>query len=274
MPRGLRRFQQSGQSHFVTFSCYRRQPNFTNAADYDLFPVVLEQMRRRFALRVYGYVVMPEHVHLLLSEPEQGTLAEAIHYLKLSFTKRLHSRILVQVSVQNKDANPSTGSGQALGHRQPNPFWQKRYYDRNVRNAREFGVKLRYLHRNPVKRGLVKEPGDWPWSSFRHYAFRETGVVEIESEWTARDRELKISGGSARYRWIDSEGKPKVTFEVRSDRSFLRLQKTEPPKRHDGKWHRAMVRVTHHRILLGFMFTQRQVIIRRRDKRLESSKPK
>ncbi len=77
-------------------------------------------------------------------------------------------------------------------------FWQKRYYDRNVRNAEEFTVKLRYLHRNPVKRGLVKEAGDWLWSSFRHYAFREKGVVEIELEWMARDRELQESGGVAR----------------------------------------------------------------------------
>ncbi len=59
-------------------------------------------------------------------------------------------------------------------------------------------MKLRYLHRNPVKRGLVKDPGEWEWSSFRHYAFREMGVVEIESEWTARDRELKMFGGPPR----------------------------------------------------------------------------
>lgn len=71
---------------------------------------------------------------------------------------------------------------------------QKRYYDRNVRDAAEFTVKLRYLHRNPVKRGLVKEPGDWKWSSFRHYALREIGIVEIESEWRARDRETKTEG--------------------------------------------------------------------------------
>ena len=73
-------------------------------------------------------------------------------------------------------------------------FWQKRYYDRNVRDAVEFTVKLRYLHRNPVKRGLVKEPGNWKWSSFRHYALREIGIVEIESEWTARDRKTKTEG--------------------------------------------------------------------------------
>ncbi len=72
-------------------------------------------MRRRFDMFVFGYVVMPEHVHLLLSEPEKGTLADAIHYLKLSFSKRV--RLLSQVSVQTKDAN--------LGH--GHPFWQKRY---------------------------------------------------------------------------------------------------------------------------------------------------
>src|ERR1035437_392267 len=213
MPRGLRRFHESGQSHFITFSCHRRQPKFVNAAVYDLFPPCLEDMRRRFDLRVYGYVVMPEHVHLLLSEPEHDTLAAAIHYLKLSFAKRVRSRRVTQVSVQKKDANlghrVSRKKDANLGHRvspkadadlehQLGSFWQKRYYDRNVRDAREFMVKLRYLHRNPVKRGLVKEPGDWKWSSFRHYAFRENGVVEIESEWTARDRELKMFGGPAR----------------------------------------------------------------------------
>ena len=49
--------------------------------------------------------------------------------------------------------------------------------------------KLRYMHRNPVKRGLVQHPKDWAWSSFRHYATGAEGIVEIESEWTARRRE-------------------------------------------------------------------------------------
>lgn len=59
-------------------------------------------------------------------------------------------------------------------------------------------MKLRHLHRNPVTRGLVWEAADWKWSSFRHYALREIGVVEIESGWTAADRELKTYGGPPR----------------------------------------------------------------------------
>src|SRR5438445_6023201 len=127
-------------------------------------------MRRRFEMCIYGHVVMAEHAHLLLSEPPRTRLADAIHYLKLSFAKRLRSQ-----------RSPEKSAG----------FWQKRYYDRNVRSYREFVVKSRYLHRNPVKRGLVSNLEDWKWSSYRHYAVREIGIVEIESEWTARDREQK-----------------------------------------------------------------------------------
>jgi REP-associated tyrosine transposase len=218
MPRGLRRFHESGQCHFVTFSCYRRRPYFAAAEVFDLFVQCLEDMRLRFDVSVYGYVVMPEHVHLLLSEPaafagdystaqvsaqktganlgHRALLAEAMHYLKLSFAKRARrlrssssASSCTQVSAQRTGAN----LGHLLGS-----FWEKRYYDRNVRDYYEFTVKLRYLHRNPVKRGLVRAPEEWKWSSFRHYALREVGVMEIESEWTARDRERKACGGSER----------------------------------------------------------------------------
>ena len=107
---------------------------------------------------------MPEHVPLLISEPQRETLAGAIKSLKQGAARRLLA-----------DA----------AH-----FWQKRYYDRNVRNYHEFVEKLRYIHRNPVKSGLCERAEDWDWSSFRHYASGLEGRVEIESEWTARRREM------------------------------------------------------------------------------------
>jgi putative transposase len=73
MPRGLVRIHESRQSHFVTFSCYPRQANFSSPQAYDLFVHCLEQMRRRFEICVYGYVVMPEHVHLLINETGRAT---------------------------------------------------------------------------------------------------------------------------------------------------------------------------------------------------------
>src|ERR1700752_2067299 len=83
MPWGLTRFHESGQSHFVTFCCYHRHRLFTTDASRRIFESALERVRRSFRLQVYGYVVMPEHVHLLLSEPQRGTLADALKSLKL-----------------------------------------------------------------------------------------------------------------------------------------------------------------------------------------------
>jgi len=168
MTRGLVRYQDSGQSHFLTFSCYRRMQLF-NAARLDLLLDALEKIRQDYSLRIYGYVGMPEHVHLLVSEPELVTLslATAVQALKLSVVRR----------ARHVDGSPVER------------LWQRRYYDHNVRSYTSFLGKLRYLHNNPVKRGLVQRPEDWRWSSARHYLSGEVGPVEIESEWTAHRRE-------------------------------------------------------------------------------------
>jgi putative transposase len=158
MPSHLRRYQQAHDLHFVTFSCYRRQPKLGEPAARAVFERALENTRRRYQFRVRGYVVMPEHVHLLVGEPEDGVLATALQALKQSVSRRL-----------------------AL--RSAEPFWQDRYYDFNVWTAKKEIEKLKYLHRNPVARGLVAKPEDWKWSSFRHYLTGEKDVVEIASDW-------------------------------------------------------------------------------------------
>jgi putative transposase len=157
MTKGLVRYQQAGHLHFVTFSCYRRQPHLGSAPARGTFERSLEAMRVRYDFFVAGYVVMPVHVHLLISEPKQCQLAKALQALKLS------------VAVQRSER----------------PFLQARYYDFNVHSERKRGEKLIYIHRNPVTRGQVTEPEEWAWSSFRHCWTGEPGVVEIKSTWTA-----------------------------------------------------------------------------------------
>lgn len=163
MPWSLKRFQQSRQLHFVTFSCYRRRPLLDTGSKRELFERALERTRRSYGFFVTGYAVMPEHVHFLASEPERGVLSTAIQAMKQSVARQL-----------------------AL--RGPEPFWQARYYDFNVWSERKRIEKLNYMHLNPVRRGLVGRPEDWPWSSFRHYTTGYQGIVEIESQWTARRR--------------------------------------------------------------------------------------
>jgi hypothetical protein len=88
--------------------------------------------------------------------------------------------------IHSAPLKPKSGS---IGPLISEHFWQKRYYDFNIRNYPQFVEKLRYIHRNPVEAELCERPEDWPWSSFRHYATGAEGRVEIESEWTARKRE-------------------------------------------------------------------------------------
>jgi putative transposase len=164
MPWSLKRFQATRQNHFITFSCYRRKPKLVSDKARQTFLSALERVRQSYGLCIYGYVIMPEHVHLLLNEPEHGTLAQAIKSLK-------------------------QGVARQLALRADESFWMERYYDFNVWSECKFTAKLRYIHRNPVSRGLVMKPQDWPWSSFRHYATGEVGLVEVESQWTARKRE-------------------------------------------------------------------------------------
>ena len=75
MANALHRFYGGRDLHFLTFSCYHRQPFFTDPARCDLFLKILERVRLRYRLVVVGYVVMPEHVHLLVSEPQHKTLS-------------------------------------------------------------------------------------------------------------------------------------------------------------------------------------------------------
>jgi putative transposase len=167
MTRGLVRYQETGNLHFLTFSCYHRCQYLGTAAARERLESALERMRRRYKLVVTGYVVMPEHVHLLVSEPRKGSLARAVQALKLSVSVRSAER----------------------------PFWQARYYDFNVHNEEKRVEKLHYIHRNPVVRGLCPKPEDWPWLSFRHYATGVAGVVEIESLWTAARRGGRLPDG-------------------------------------------------------------------------------
>ncbi len=148
---GLERYQLEGDLHFVTFSCYHRLGYLKGPAYRDLFEGALARMSYCYKFDVKGYVVMPEHVHLLLSEPAKGWLSVGIKALKISVSKQAKER----------------------------PFWQARYYDFNVFTQEKRLEKLNYMHWNPVKRGLVEKPEDWLWSSVHYYEKGEQGRVKI-----------------------------------------------------------------------------------------------
>ena len=182
MPSGLHRTYGAHHLHFITCSCYRRLPFLRSERSRDRFLSTLEQTRLRYRFVVVGYVVMPEHIHLLLTEPALGTPSTVMQVLKQCTARALlpkrKRRILRQRNLFEDEP-------------QRRAFWQARFYDFNVWTTKKRVEKLRYMHRNPVKRGLVGAPEEWRWSSYRFYLLEEAGPVRVNEGWTEisfRDR--------------------------------------------------------------------------------------
>ena len=180
----LRRFYGRGDLHFVTFSCYRRRPFLGTPRARHRFVQILDQVRARHRFLLIGYVVMPEHIHLLLSEPKQGNPSKVLQALKQKVSRALR---------KHRKKSPSAQLQLPFARSQPGApaFWQRRFYDFNVWSDKKLREKLDYMHRNPVQRKLVVHPKDWPWSSWSHYEKGETGLIGIDALGEEKNRPPK-----------------------------------------------------------------------------------
>jgi putative transposase len=126
---------------------------------------------------------MPEHFHLLISEPQVGTPSAVMQVLKQRFARQIRSELQSdsQVSLPEEDKNEAG-------------IWQPRFYDFNVRSEGKRMEKLRYMHGNPVRRELVSDPEQWAWSSSRHYFCQDPGMVRLND---CAVMELKIRSPAA-----------------------------------------------------------------------------
>ena len=181
MPSGLHRSYGAHHLHFITCSCYRRLPFLSLPRSRDRFLSILEQVRARYRFVVVGYVVMPEHIHLLITEPEVRNPSTVMQVLK-----QRSAHVLLRKRKRRDPLQPE------LFREEPRrAFWQARFYDFNVWSTKKRIEKLRYMHRNPVTRGLVESPEQWRWSSYRYYLLDEVGPVQVNVGWGAisfRDR--------------------------------------------------------------------------------------
>jgi putative transposase len=171
--RNLKRYNGRGDLHFVTFSCYRRLPLLRTIRARNLFVRALRAIHERYKFLLVGYVVMPDHVHLLISEPPKSTPSVMLKALKQRVSRDL----------RKKKHNSNNGQLRLafMNDALELPcFWQPRFYDFNVYSSHKVRQKLEYMHANPVKRGLVKNPGAWMWSSFLFYERGEAGLVRID----------------------------------------------------------------------------------------------
>jgi putative transposase len=148
---------------FITFSCYRRQPYLNLPYAKEILIDQIGMARKRHSFKLLGYVLMPEHVHLVIY-PQPNT---RVGYIIGAIKSHMAKRYFISVDINSGNL--------------PNVFWQKRCYDHNCRSVSAAKEKINYIHNNPVKRGLVKSPGDWRWSSYNWYCGKRDVPISIDS---------------------------------------------------------------------------------------------
>jgi putative transposase len=170
MPK-LRHYDHLNTARFITFSCCRRHTLLTATPVIRAFLAALQAIRLQHQIRIVGYVIMPEHVHLVLHHRTALRLGPVIGELKSKSASRIIAEGLITLPANCRVVKDG---------RERWIFWQPRCYDHNCRTTQTVVEKINYCHDNPVVRQLVGEPGQWQWSSFNWYAGRSDVPLEMD----------------------------------------------------------------------------------------------
>ncbi|MCK6485227.1 MAG: transposase [Phycisphaerae bacterium] len=171
-----RSFNDRGHAHELTFSCYRGLPLLGKDRSRRWFVDALQAARLRHHFELWAYVIMPEHVHLLLLPGAAYDMSVILQGIKQSVARKAIGYL--------RDNSPHWLERLRSGGTPQKPhycFWQRGGgYDRNITRASTAWDSVIYIHRNPVKRGLAAREVDWPWSSARWYAGLDGVVLEMD----------------------------------------------------------------------------------------------
>jgi putative transposase len=161
MPQHLKRRTGRNDLHFITFCCYHRKRLLDSVHCRNLAVRILDEVRGKYGFFLVGYVIMPGHVHLLVSETGAVPPAKIVQIFKQ------------RVSREMRGETPELQG-------ELERFWQRRYYDFNVYSQKKLREKLAYMHANPVEEHLVQHPREWPWSSWSNYELGD-GMLKIDA---------------------------------------------------------------------------------------------
>ncbi|MFH0980433.1 MAG: transposase [Planctomycetota bacterium] len=169
-----RRQDEPGHVHALTFSCFKRRPFLSRERSCLWFLDALAAARQKHRFDLWAYVLMPEHVHLVILPREVGySISNILLDLKRPVARQAVRFVQQYASAFLRMMRDEQPNGK-IAHR----FWQRGGgYDRNLVNPDLIHATIEYIHANPVRRGLVKSPDDWRWSSAGYYAGREDVVL-------------------------------------------------------------------------------------------------
>jgi putative transposase len=169
----LKRWENVDGCRYLTFSTFGRLPLLGHPAIRDLVAKHLAAARLRCGFQLYAWVIMPEHLHVVL---QPDVKAWPVSKVMVAIKQPIAQRVIYRWRRLNAPILPRLLDSDGKAR-----FWQEGGgFDRNIRDRPELGKEIRYIHLNPVKRGLVFRPQDWPWSSARWYLGDHTGPVPID----------------------------------------------------------------------------------------------
>ena len=151
----LRRREVHSRFFLVTTNLLRGRRPF-NEREFGVLATILGRTRGRLPFALCGYCFMPDHVHVIIFPEETTSISDVMKRFKLGTFQSL-----------KRSGDRATA------------FWQSRFYDHALRSRQEYDEALSYIHMNPVRRGLVSEPGEWPWSS-AGWIEERMGPIEID----------------------------------------------------------------------------------------------
>ena len=162
----VKHYDEPGHCHELTFSCYRRMPLLTNNPWRTLFCQSIERAVQRHQYQLFAFVLMPEHVHLLVQPTcDESPVSSLLKAIKRPFSYRIKQRPIESSSPLLKKLTIRQRPG-VMTFR----YWQEGPgYDRNMTSPKAILSAIDYIHENPVRRGLCRRTVDWKWSSARHY---------------------------------------------------------------------------------------------------------
>jgi len=167
--------------YFVTTTVVKFTSVFSYAPFCDILIDNIKHYRKRYKFDTLGYVIMPTHFHWLVkTEPNYGSISDIMRDVK-KFTAW---KIFDLIELKKMDELENIFLKEAKGIKdQKRKLWIKRFDDQVIRNEKMFWTKLKYIHNNPVKAGLVEKPEEYKYSSARNYVCGDHSVLSVDTDY-------------------------------------------------------------------------------------------
>ena len=174
-----------GAVYFITTKTKGNYPYFRDPILARLLIEELRVAKQMKKFRLYGYVIMPDHLHALIRPFGQFTISQIMFTVKKQFTHEAN-RIY---GWNGKNPAPNAAGGQTFARLRayvdyniktgPRFAWQSSFHDHIIRDERDFENHIYYIHHNPIKAGYVKQAEEWPWSSYREWTNEKTSLLDL-----------------------------------------------------------------------------------------------